>query len=76
MGTDQDEPQAMPPTWLAVPSPTAGRLHNILAAHQQWVQTAGNDGKRAELAEELKYQKAAGVYSWCRTVRHQTHTFL
>jgi Pentapeptide repeats (8 copies) len=51
MNTDQDESQEAPSPVRVTPPSTNGRLQDILAAHQQWVQTSGKEGKRAELAE-------------------------
>ena len=51
MNTDQDASQEGSSPVRVTPPSTSGRLQDILAAHQQWIQTAGKEGKRAELAE-------------------------
>jgi uncharacterized protein YjbI with pentapeptide repeats len=51
MNAAKDEPREPTSSYGATPGPITARLPDILAAHQQWVQTGGKEGKRADLAE-------------------------
>jgi uncharacterized protein YjbI with pentapeptide repeats len=51
MNAAKDEPQEPTSSYSETSGSVTARLPDILAAHQQWVQTSGKEGKRADLAE-------------------------
>ena len=51
MNAAKDEPREPTSSYGETSGPITARLPDILAAHQQWVQTGGKEGKRADLAE-------------------------
>ena len=51
MNAGQDKPQEPTSSYGETPGSLTGRLPAILSAHQQWVQTGGKEGKRADLPE-------------------------